>query len=258
MQQKVSLCGMKKLTKKRIDVNSQPGISSIDKQREFLDYLFMKFKCNTLDDITKIPVDVIIKNGGEKLFSSHSKKFSAILKTVYPNYCWKSEDEKQQEIYSKQRKLLEKFATKLKLKSRDEYAKITINQFKTWGKTTQNLLSYYNDDTKKLLTTLYPSHDWKFEEMKIYHKKEYFKSRDIQIEFMDNLFYKLNYLTLSDFLLIPKNKIFEHGGYSLLTNYYDNDIKKLLVNLYPNYPWKIDFYLLKTKEEKQKKNKTKK
>ena len=54
---------------------------------------------------------------------------------------------------------------------------------------------------------------------------------------MDDLFQKEKFHSLEQFIRLPKSKLREYGGKSLLFYYYQNNMPKLLSNIYPHYPW---------------------
>ena len=60
-----------------------------------------------------------------------------------------------------------------------------------------------------------------------------------QRSFFDSLFLSLKLITLDDWQTVSKKKIIRLGGKKLL-EYYNNDLKKLLISLYPFHPWQFD------------------
>ena len=54
------------------------------------------------------------------------------------------------------------------------------------------------------------------------HPNRFFRSHKNQVEFMNNLFSKLELKSTEDWLFVTKKKIIQAGGMSLL-NYYDNN-----------------------------------
>ena len=71
---------------------------------------------------------------------------------------------------------------------------------------------------------------------------QHFKSLHNQREYMDNLYSKLKLKYFDDFYKISQKKIISNGGYSLIISHYSKDIKKLLTEVYPNYPWNLHYF----------------
>ena len=64
-----------------------------------------------------------------------------------------------------------------------------------------------------------------------------------QLQFMDNLFTKLNLITMEDMLSLSKKTIVENGGKKLLYNCYNGNLIHLFTSLYPYYPWPFTSHL---------------
>ena len=220
--------------------------SSIDNQKLFMDKLFNQFGLKSLDDWVDIPRNKIIKNGGKYLINYiYLNDKMKLLSTIYPNFPFEFDDQINKKNYfaiiQKQRKRMDKIYTKFQLKSLDDWLYFSKKKFKLNGG--HNLLAnYYENDMKKLLSSIYPNHLWQFDKLKIISKKRYFKSIENQKNFMDNLFYLFKLNSLADWLTISRFRIKQqNGGSCLLIFYYANDRKKLLSTIYPNFPWKKEF-----------------
>lgn len=100
------------------------------------------------------------------------------------------------------------------------------------------LLTYYSNDMKNLLSSVYPNYPWDFSKAPIPPIK-YFESKENQREFLHSLFSKFGMSSLEDWMQISRKKLIQHGGKSLLFNYHQNDIKTLLTSVYPNFPWNV-------------------
>ena len=230
---------LKKLKKNKI--TAKENFISIENQQKFMDKLFIKFQLKSLEDFIHISRNKIILNKGKTLlllFYSNDKK--KLLQTIYPNYPWQFLIDRKNDrliklsFIEKQRKIMEKTFKKYQLKSLDDWLQIKrIILYKSGVK--KLLLSYYADDMKNLLLSIYPNYPWQFDKMKI-KSADYFKSFSNQKKFMDNLFVKFQLKTISDWLSITKTKLSTNGGSNLIS-IYSNQMDQLLPAIYPNYPW---------------------
>ena len=136
----------------------------------------------------------------------------------------------------KQSKLMEKIFIKAKLKSMDDWINISTKKMIRNGG--EKLLEYYEGNMKNLLLNIYPNFPWEEENLKLKCKfyNINFKSIEKQREFMDKLFIKFKLNSLDEWLNILKERIKDEKGFNLLRKY-NFDLKKLLLSIYPNYPW---------------------
>ena len=139
-----------------------------------------------------------------------------------------------------QKTFMNKLYNYFQLNSIEEWNKISRKKIiQNGGKSL--LLFHYSNDKTNLLTSIYPNYPWKIENIKKNENtKENFKLIENQRKFMQNLAKKLNIKKLDEWLLISRNKLIENGGRSLLKNYYENNMQKLLENIFPNYQWNFD------------------
>ena len=68
-------------------------------------------------------------------------------------------------------------------------------------------------------------------------KKFKYNSQELQRNFLEELFCKLKLNSLDDWTKVNKKTIHENGGESLLSYYYANNLKKMLISLYPTHNW---------------------
>ena len=216
--------------------------SSIDKQREFMDQLYQKLQLKALEDWIKIPRKEIRNKGGENLLYGRYKKIylTGLLQTIYPNYPWdftklkiksrgKFQSIEQQQIF------MDKLFIKYNLNSLDDWKNITRKIIVQNGG--KSLMYYYKEDKTALVKTIYPNFPWNFPLIKF---KSYFNLIENQQKYMENLFQSLNLKNMDEWLDVTRNNFKLNGAHSLLKRY-NNNIKKLLSSLYPNYPWQFPF-----------------
>ena len=145
--------------------------------------------------------------------------------------------------------LLENLYQKFELQNLEDYLTITSQKFiDNGGKSL--ITNYYSNSMYKMLTSLYPNYPWPSNVTK-FQIHSYFSSLENQKEFMDNLFSQLNLNSFDDWLQITRKKLVKNGAKSLLQVYYNNDMKSILLSIYPNYPWNFDSHDIKihTKNE---------
>ena len=102
------------------------------------------------------------------------------------------------------------------------------------------LLSQYQGSPSKMLSNIFPNHNWipsKFE----YYPQNYWESKDNQREFLNWLGNHLQFTNYENWYDISYEKIKENGGINLL-RYYDNSPAKMVMNIYNEHlwlPWKF-------------------
>ena len=244
-----------KINKEEININIKKKrykkylFKSIEKQREFMDKLFIKLKLKSLDDWLKIKRMKFLPNGGEILiYKIYKNNMNNLLLSIYPNYPWtfltNEKIFKKFSIIEKHQRKMDKLFKKLKFQSISDwikYLKFTVAYQRQ--NSSLKLLSYYNNNIKEFLQFIYPNYPWKFERKK--------KLIEKQREFMDELFIKFNLNSLDDWTNFSIEKIIiENGGEKLISKKYQN-MKIFLTKIYPNFPFEfkkfINYKLLSTK-----------
>ena len=221
-----------------ISSNSNEYFKSIENQRKFMENLYKKFQLKSLDEWEKISLFKIIKNGGKSLVEFYySYNFQSLLKSIYPHHNWDHLD-----IYSPkyQRNFMNSLAKKLNINQPSDWLLISRNHWLKLG--AKKLLKIYSNDIKKLLKTIYPNLDWKFEEgkMKFRPNKNHFRSFEYLKE-------KLIYLQ-------RKYEIKEKKEwYRLPTRCFDHQINLFLSlkKVFPTEKWEKKLFLLRTKKINQ-------
>ena len=199
---------------------------------EFIDKLFIKFNLKTLEDWLNISRLKIIQNGGKNMLKNQFKNdMKFLLSSLYPNFPWDFSSYKIKPNFQsieEQRNKMDELFHKLKLKSHDDWFNIQKGVIEKNGG--GKLLYYhYKGNLMKLLTNLYP--DYSFSSPKLENNQK----------FMDNLFIKFNLKSFDDWMNISRTNIMKNGGYSLLLQY-NNNMKKILTSIYPNYPWENSIF----------------
>ena len=205
-------------------------------KHEKMEKIFKKLQLNSLDDWLSLPRN---KLRAHYVFPSNSPSslFHEKLIELYPNYPWDFNIIKKFKELKQQRQKMQKIAKKLSIKSLDDWLLIRPSKFITKGG--KDILNYYSNDMQNLLKTLYPNYNFSFDKISLhnFYVNKFFQSQKNQLNFLENLFYEFKLTTLEDWTKISGNKIRKNGGKSLLSFYYNNNIKEMFLILYPNYPW---------------------
>ena len=223
-----------------LKINPNEYFKDIENQRKYMNELYEKFNLISLDDWLTVPKFRITQNGGQSLLKFYYKNdLEKLLTTIYPNYVW------QFNYFSKAENrnlFMENLAIKLKYKSINEFKHLTRrNLIENGG---EKLLAMYSNKLKRLLQSIYPDHQWNLEKMEV-NSMNYFKIAKNRDQFLTELYYKLNFNHLDDWLTLSRFQFGNiHGGFSLLY-LYKMDMKKLLSTCYPNYPWNFELYIKK-------------
>ena len=245
--------------KSKNDYNKEEN-NFIYKDKKEMNKLFKKFKLKSLEDWKKISISKIIQFSSERLNnqinSQYRKDLKFLLPLIYPNYPWHFSFEittklslkskinyKNDEIIYKDRKEMDKLYKKFKLKSLEEWKKISISKFIYFAseKLNQTITYQYQKEMKNFLPFIYPNYPWQFpnEIKKLSFKLN--KKDDINYKYkllMDKLFKKFQLKSLEDWKKISILKILNNGGEKLI-NEYENNMNKILTSIYPNYPWQL-------------------
>ena len=144
---------------------------------------------------------------------------------------------------------MNKFYKKNNFNSLEELI-ININKSKIIKNGGFSLIKYYYENNLiNLLLNIYPNYPWKFDEFEYKLNNNFFNSINNQKKFLNQLFNKLKLNSLHDWLFISKKLIRKNGGKKLLI-LYSNDIKKLLIKIYPNHHWNLTKKEIKKERKK--------
>ena len=216
----------------------------ISEQRKFMDNLSLQLGLQNKLEWMEVSIQKLRKNGGNSILYYNSDNMYKLLSNVYPEVQWDEGRIKEFELILKQRSTMKKIARKLKVKSINDWLKVPISTISRRGG--NKLLKYYSNDKVKLLSSIYPKHDWDFMQMK-YNPAGFFKPMENQQFFMEKLYKVLKFESLEDFIFLRKKQILKYGGQSLLSYHYRNNLEDLLSTIYPNFPW--DFSNLLSKRQ---------
>ena len=224
-----------------LSYNSNEYFKSIEKQREFMQEVYVKLNLSSLDDWLKVTRNVIIKHGGKSLIRYYyNNDMVQLLIAIYPSHPWRfpshfihhiNPHSKLFSSIDNQRQFLDDLYTTLHLTSLDDWLTVSSNKIIQHGG--KNLIEEYNNDRVEMMKSIYPSHRWS---LSSHQSKDYFKSVDNQRRFLDDLFIKLKLKAKDDWMDVANNKISEEGGRRIL-RWYRNDKMEMLRSIYPSHPW---------------------
>ena len=208
------------------------------KLRKEMDKLYKKFKLTSLDDWLQVARTRMVHEVlGKRLLEENENSMKLLLKKAYPHQNWNFNSLKifphdYFKLINNQRDFMDHLTRKFQLNDLNEWIFVTKRKFLKNGG--QSLLCYYyHSNLNHLLLSIYPNFPWNFD--KSLNKIEN------QILEMNLIAKKLKIKKLDDWIEIGKYKFTLNGG-SRLLNYYNNDMKKLLKNIFPNYLFNFDHH----------------
>ena len=219
--------------------------------RKFVIKFAKKFRIKTNEDWKKIKKIKFSRNGGRTILEYYENSFPKMLNNLFPNQFWNSFQYNPKEYFNNiihQKEFLDNIYKENKLNHFGEWIFISIKKIikKFGGKF---LLRLY-PNIFSLFSSIYPNYPWQFDDqfLIIFDRKNYFKSIENQRKFLFLLMEKLNFHSLDDFLSLQKFSFQNIGGKYLL-RIYNNNMKILLSNIFPDHNW--NFFHLKYQPNKE-------
>lgn len=210
-------------------------------QRLFFDKISEKYKIEKQEDWKQIGYNIVRKEGGHGLLKKYSS-FVDALQEIYPEKQWDVTKSRKMppkgywKSLDVQRKQLDKFKEEKGIKNHSDWKNLSVKEFIAFegGIGILNQYSSYYE----MLQTIYPKEDWNiFQDVKKV-SRNYWKSKENQKKFLDQLAIELNINSLDDWLMMDNKKFGEKGNY-LIKKY--GSLHKLLNSLYPEYNKIVDF-----------------
>lgn len=98
------------------------------------------------------------------------------------------------------------------------------------------LMEYYEDSPLQFVQAVFPHYNlfpWKFSQVP--HK--YWEELDNKRDYINWLGEKLKYTTMEHWYKITIDIMIKNCGYTLIRKYYDGCLRKLLIDVFPDYEW---------------------
>jgi hypothetical protein len=219
----------------------------IENQRAFFDQLAIKLNIQNPDDWCKVTLEKAVKEGGRfitRYYNSSMRLGSDILviflticealQTVYPELAtanWRAKPHGYWRDKENQRAFFDRLAVKWNIQKPEDWNKMSTKMVMSEG---GNFISYYNHSVSKGIYTLntlshvlalqavYPEFtpaEWKSK------PRGYWKDKENQKAFFEQLASKLNIQKPEDWHLVTKQTIKDEGG-SFVDKYYNYSLVK--------------------------------
>ena len=219
--------------------NSHLHFKTLNNQQKFLDSLFFHYQLTSFDDWLTISREKIITRGGKSLLTFYNNNLDELLLSVYPNFPWEFDKRKKIGtlcLLPSQQHFLDHVYTSLHLTCFEDWNFVHNKTIIKFGG--RYLFHIYSNNFKNVLSNIYPNYPWSFVDSFLY-SPSHFLSIENQREYADQLFFKLM-LKLEDFVRITRLKFnLQHKGWGEILSYYNNNPRKALRSIYPNYPWQF-------------------
>src|SRR3990167_6712006 len=217
-----------------------------DLQKKFLKQFEEKYNLQTKDDWERVDIKLFRKEGGSQVLKYY-KSFREMMHTLMPELNFnklKSGNKKKWESIEDQRACIELIRKELGLKNITDWkAHLRLQQIKDKGGAA--ILSKYANK-KNFLAAIYPEINWDEvsegadprNRAKIRKDYGFWKVKENQIEFMNNLAKKLNIKKPEEWYDVKVTDIKKHGGRGLFRMY--STYYELLTSLYPSIQWRVE------------------
>jgi hypothetical protein len=142
-----------------------------------------------------------------------------------------------------QRIFLNNLGKQLGFQSLDNWYNISKKQIEQNGGNSL-LRNYYGASPSKLVKSVYSEHSWNEFKFSNVHNI----SNEEQRNYLEELGNKLGIRYMDDWYNITQKLIMENGGSSILQKYKGSP-SKMLLSIYPNYPWVLEKFRTKISEK---------
>ena len=229
--------------------------NSRENQREYIHKLLKYYKMNELKEIFELKNSEIRRLGGREILLQYQNSLVHLMVKLFPEYDWsflfkkKKKGKLPKEFWrsvDNQRLFCDYLFTQLNCKEMEEWYSISVKTIRKKGGA--RLLSKYNSNMYRLLTTVYPFIEWNF--LKTNAKKGKFwsnieRQKQILIYFQHLFFIRSerDWFRIS-FVQLRKTKI----SSSIFS---ENGILQILRKIHPNISWNESKFHTKNKKSVQ-------
>ena len=199
---------LKYTTKRKETLQKEDFLSVIEKdshyfnhesnRRKYMEWLGDKLNVKTEGDWLKVTKQTFILNGGQKLIKLFSNNLLLLLLSFYPSFS-SLPPSIPFLLIQNQRRRVERAFVKLKLKTPNDWLKVTFTSINYYFG--DILSAHYDNDFFHFLKVVYPSHSFPSPSFCSFNSKTYFKSKENQRRFMEEVYKEGELKDLSDWLL---------------------------------------------------------
>lgn len=214
---------------------------SMENQQRFMNELSLKLHLPDLDGWYSVPLKKISSAGGGTLLNVYGGSLFRLLSTVFPNHSWDSSKfapnpQKYLKSLENQKEYMEKLGKKLGVTKLDGWYSVNSHTLLSHG--AGKILDIYGGSLSKLVTAIYPKHNWNISNFISKNPPGYWTAMENQRRFMDDLGDKIGVKVLDDWYSKSTNELIANRAGALL-GIYGNSLSKLLTAVYPNHSWEI-------------------
>ena len=211
---------------------------SVENQRLFFDAVGKKNNFISHDDWKSKGCKAVKSESGSSTLLRRYSSFHEALETIYPEIEWeiKSDGRYPKNYWASienQKNQLEKIKDIKGLKCNSEWKNITVAEFRSFEGGSA-ILQYY-DSFFDMLKTIYPEYDWNMFSDVQRVSRGFWKSKENQKKFMDEVSNRLGHTCLDDWNSVTIEQFQKQGGYQLLNIY--GSLSNILEELYPEHEW---------------------
>jgi len=211
--------------------------TSLDHQREFLEYISSELKMKNLDGWYQVNSSDLTSRGGARLLQIYNHSLSEMLAAVYPDHSWDTSKFSRSlfndwSSLENQRKFMDNLGKKLGLHDLDGWYSVSTKELSPH---VGGLLKIYKNSISKLLGAVYPDYPWdvtKFAKRPM----NYWLSLENRKQFLDEVAEKLGLRDLDGWYGVRLSQLAPFGAGGLL-KIFDKSLSNLLTAVYPDHPW---------------------
>eukprot|EP01114_Cavostelium_apophysatum_P014087 TRINITY_DN3560_c0_g1_i1.p1 TRINITY_DN3560_c0_g1~~TRINITY_DN3560_c0_g1_i1.p1 ORF type:complete len:697 (-),score=96.12 TRINITY_DN3560_c0_g1_i1:32-2122(-) len=218
-------------------------------QRILFENIAKQLNVNSPQDWYKVTPQQIREVGGSAVAAIlkyyYGNSHLNALSKIYPEVSWSHVVKEKQEpkppgywsVPSNQRAFLDQLGVTLQLSDKSFWYDVSESVIAKHGGS--RLLKEYGGSPMKLITSVYPDEHWdlsKFRTRAGAKPANYWKDKDIQRKFFDDLFVKLKLKSMEDWYAVTQEQIQERGGGSLLSHF-QRSPGRAITSVYPDYKW---------------------
>jgi hypothetical protein len=232
-----------------IILDQQKHLNLIENQKKIFDKVYIALQLRSMKSWEKIPKTFIsscptyLQRFVKAVLALYSNDLKKALQEIYPEETWNFRTCAGVMSMKEHRRITEQTFINLGLKDMEEFVFVSPSVFtRQAGK---NLLqNYYSYDMKRLLRIIYGNYPWNFD---VIDDMQKFLKGSIQNQkkIMEYIIYHLRLKTIKELGKFNTLQLLQNcpnhlvKPFRFILDFYEGDLKKTLVILYPEISWKI-------------------